>query len=82
MRHYCLVFLLVAAALALVTARQIAPGVTAWPAGPCDVTWFRGRALVLACPGHDYLRLWPLPPASPWFEDPLEPPTMPAAQSL
>jgi hypothetical protein len=28
-----------------------------------------GRALVLARPGRDMLRLWPLPPVSPWLED-------------
>jgi hypothetical protein len=31
-----------------------------------------GRALALACPGVDYVRLWPLPVIQPW-EEPQEP---------
>jgi hypothetical protein len=25
--------------------------------------------VVYACPGKDYIRLWPLPVMQPWFED-------------
>jgi len=69
-----LVLVVVAAAVLLIPARQHGPGVLSWSAGPCAVDWYQGRALVWACPGHDLLRLWPLPPASPWFEDPPQPP--------
>jgi len=31
------------------------------------------RALALACPGVDYIRLWPLPVTRPW-EEPERPP--------
>ena len=74
-------------ALALVgvlalTARPIAPGVITWPAGACAVDWFQGRALVLSCPGRDMLRLWPLPPVSPWWEDQPAPPGQTARETL
>lgn len=55
--------------LIIATARPAAPGVITWT-GPCDVELFIGRALVLACPGHDLLRLWPWPVMTPWWEDP------------
>ena len=29
---------------------------------------------VLACPGVNAIRLWPLPVLQPWYEDPLSPP--------
>jgi hypothetical protein len=28
------------------------------------------QAVALACPGVDYLKLWPLPPEQPWQETP------------
>jgi len=28
------------------------------------------QAVALACPGVDYIRLWPLPPEQPWQETP------------
>ena len=51
-------------------AREITPGVTSRPLGPCSVDWFRQRpALVLACPRTDMIRLWPLPVEHLWFEE-------------
>lgn len=69
-------------ALILASARPVVPGVLTWHAGPCDVDYFAARrVLALACPGRDYLRLWPLPPVSPWWEDqPAEPPAQIAAR--
>lgn len=61
-----LLLLLLLCALA---GRPNVPGVIAWR-GPCDVDLFIGCALVLACPGHDLLRLWPWPVMTPWWEDP------------
>lgn len=52
---------------------ELAPGVVVHDIGPCALDWHRARpALVLACPGRDMLRVWPLPFMSPWFEDPIE----------
>jgi hypothetical protein len=53
----------------LLAAQPLAPGVLSWPAGSCALDWYQGRAVVLACPGLDMLKLWPWPPAWPWFED-------------
>lgn len=65
----------------LAGARPIVPGVWSWPAGPCSVDYHVAQGVVaLACPGRDLLRLWPLPPAGPWFEDPEEPPAQIAAR--
>lgn len=61
--------LMIFAFLLLITAREIAPGVLTWPLGSCSVDWHQRRALVLACPGVDMLRVWPLPFESPWWED-------------
>ena len=35
------------------------------------MTWSRAtlKALVVACPGRDRMRVWPLPVVDPWFED-------------
>ena len=56
-------------------AHEVVPGVFSRPFGPCDVDYFRDRqALVLACLGVDLIKLWPLPVAHPWFEDPILPP--------
>ncbi len=49
---------------------ELAPGVIVHDIGPCALDWHRARpALVLACPGQDMLRVWPLPVVQPWFED-------------
>lgn len=59
----------------LAGARFPVPGVWSRSAGPCSVDHHAAQGVVaLACPGRDMLRLWPLPPAGPWFEDPEEPP--------
>lgn len=51
--------------------REIVPGVTARPLGPCDVQYHaKWRATVLACPGTDLIKVWPLPIVQPWYEDP------------
>ena len=51
-------------------AREVVPGVTSRPLGPCSLDWFSERpALVLSCPRTDMIRLWPLPVKHPWFED-------------
>ena len=40
-------------------------------AGNCDLDYHANiHALALACPGVDYLRLWPLPVEQPWQETP------------
>ncbi len=52
---------------------ELVPGAIVHDIGPCALDWHRARpALVLACPGQDMLRVWPLPVMSPWFEDPVE----------
>ena len=49
------------------------PGVVVHDIGPCALDWHHARpALVLACPGRDMIRMWPLPVVQPWFEDPIE----------
>jgi hypothetical protein len=38
--------------------------------GPCDLDWHNERpALVLACPGRDMIRVWPLPVEQPGWAD-------------
>lgn len=40
--------------------------------GRCYLDWYTSiKALGLACPGVDTIRLWPLPPVQPW-EDPTD----------
>jgi hypothetical protein len=56
-------------ALVLATGRPLVPGIITSSVGPCSVGWHVSRALVLAGPGRDMPRLWPLPPASPWWVD-------------
>ena len=39
--------------------------------GRCYVDYHTSiQAVALACPGVDYIRLWPLPPEQPWQETP------------
>ena len=43
--------------------------------GRCELIYFSTslqpvNTLVIACPGMDYFRLWPLPITHPWFEHP------------
>ena len=65
----------------LAGARSPVPGMWSWSAGPCSVDYHAAQGVVaLACPGRDMLRLWPLPPAGPWFEDPGKPPGQIAAR--
>lgn len=70
-----LFLLVVLLALILATAQPVVPGVLTWSVGSCQLDWHTTRhAVVLACPGRDMLRLWPLPPVAPWFEpEPAEP---------
>jgi hypothetical protein len=57
---------------------ELLPRVVTHTLGPCDLDWHSERpALVLACPGQDLIKVWPLPPASPWWEE--EPP-LPSGQ--
>jgi hypothetical protein len=59
----------------LFQGREIVPGVTTRPLGPCCLDWFDDRgALVLSCPRTDMIRVWPLPVAYPWFEEPIADP--------
>lgn len=52
---------------------EIVPGVVVHDIGPCALDWHREQsALVLACPGQDMLRVWPLPVVAPWWEDPID----------
>jgi hypothetical protein len=39
-----------------------------------DTTTQPNFTALLACPGKDYIRLWPLPVTQPWFEDLYETP--------
>jgi hypothetical protein len=70
-----LVFILIAAlALAAGRPRQFIPGVYTVDVGPCSLDLHRPpvqpvATLALACPGVDYIRLWPLPVVKPWAED-------------
>jgi hypothetical protein len=67
--------------LLLSRSEQIKPVVTTIKlVAGCQLDFFDrtiqpNNTLVLACPGKDYVRLWPLPVMQPWFEDWLETPT-------
>lgn len=65
-----LLSLLVAAAISLALQSPLPGGVFALPLGACEL-WAYGdqQAAAIACPGHDLIRVWPLPVMSPWFED-------------
>jgi hypothetical protein len=66
----CLLLLAVALHWLLFQPREIVPGVTARPLGPCSLDWFSEHpALVLSCPRTDMIRFWPLPVKHPWFEE-------------
>ena len=55
------------------TGRERVPGVFTHAIGPRDVDWYGARsALVVACPGQDMIRVWPLPVEQPWFEHPVD----------
>ena len=44
------------------TGRERVPGVVTHSIGLCDVDWFGEQSeLVVACPGQDLIRVWPLP---------------------
>jgi len=46
------------------------PGGVTHAVGPCDLDWHSARpALVLACPEHDMIKVWPLPVGWPWRAD-------------
>jgi hypothetical protein len=46
---------------------ELVPGVVTHTIGPCDLDWHSQRsALVVACPGQDLIRVWPLPVEQPW----------------
>ena len=52
------------------TGRERVPGVVTHAIGPRNVDWYGERpALVVACPGQDMIRVWPLPVEQPWFGD-------------
>ena len=56
------------------TGRERVPGVVTHQIGPCDVDWYGVRpALVVACPGRDMIRVWPLPMEQPWWEKSRDP---------
>jgi hypothetical protein len=62
-------------ALLATRTSDIVPGATAIElVGRCQLIFFDTRlqpmnTLVLACPRHDMIRLWPLPVQQPWFEN-------------
>lgn len=68
----------------LASARAVVPGVQTWHVGPCDVDLYARRppVLAVACPGRDMLRVFPLPPVSPWFEDDAAPAPLRAPAQL
>jgi len=48
--------------------------VVALPLGTRGLWTYTDRqVIVVACPRHDLIRIWPLPVISPWFEDPFDP---------
>ena len=54
------------------TGRERVRGGVTHSIGSCDVDWYCKRsALVVACPGQDLIRVWPLPMEQPWWEDPV-----------
>ena len=56
--------------LALMQPRRLTQGVwTLTLTGGCYVD-YHTPAVALACPGVDYMRLWPLPVKQPWQETP------------
>ena len=58
--------------------RELVEGVWTADVGACSIDYHPSlRALALACPGVDYLRLWPWPVEQPWEEPgrPLESPS-------
>ena len=58
----------------LVLVHALAGDVVALPLGDCELWAYTGRQVAAsACPGHDLIRVWPLPVISPWFADPFEP---------
>ena len=69
-----LLSLLVALLISLALQSPLPGGVFALPLGSCEL-WAYGdqRVAAIACPGHDLIRIWPLPVMSPWFEDSFEP---------
>lgn len=70
-----LVLILVATlALAAGRPRQLLPHVWTVNLGICTMDYYSPPAqerftVALACPGTDYIRLWPLPPVQPWSEE-------------
>lgn len=72
-RRWALVLVALLATLSfhwlLFQGREVASGVIVRPLGPCDVEWFQYRAVVLACPHIDLIKIWPLPVEQPWWED-------------
>ena len=81
MRRGLAVLLLAMVALFALATRQKVPGV--WSThllGRCELVHYTRaseqpeRTITLDCPGIDSIRLWPLPPAQPWHEDPLRQP--------
>jgi hypothetical protein len=66
----CLLLLAVALHWLFSQPREIVPGVTSRPLGPCSLDWFSERhVLVLSCRRTDMIRFWPLPVKHPWFEE-------------
>lgn len=52
------------------TGYELTPGVVTHTIGACDLDWHSKRpALVLACPGQDLIKVWPLPVDQPWGEE-------------
>lgn len=61
-------------AIAVGRPRELMPHVWTVDAGSCSVDFYsppaqRRYTIALACPGVDYIRLWPLPPIRPWSEE-------------
>lgn len=76
-RLFALVNVILVVALFVITWQalgyELIPGVIVHDLGPCALDWHRAQpALVVACPGRDMLRVWPLPVVAPWSEEPLE----------
>jgi hypothetical protein len=81
-KTFLLSFLVVILVSFLLTSRldQSIPGATSMElVAGCqleflDTTTQPNFTALLACPGKDYIRLWPLPVTQPWFEDLYETP--------
>jgi hypothetical protein len=51
----------IAVAMVFFQGRWLTPDVYTVPFSRCDVDWHVDRGIMVACPGQDLMRVWPLP---------------------